>query len=157
MDSVFQNMAQATISQTAGTAALLGIIFHLSIIKIEFELVMYHFMALSTLSFFGLTYTFINSGSCSLLEAFAKSSLFFTAFNVGLFASIVIHRLFFHRIRKFPGPVGMKLSRFYAAYLNAKNYRFYKELENMHNTYGDFVRTGWYYLSTPKKTIRSSD
>ena len=156
MDLTFKNMAQATISQTAGAGVLLGILCHLSIIKIEFELVMYHLMALLTLSFFGLIYTFVNSGSCSLLEAFAKTSLFFTAFNIGIFASIGIYRLFFHRIRHFPGPIGMKLSRFYAAHLNAKNYQFYKELENMHDTYGDFVRTGLYSLSTPKKLLRSS-
>jgi hypothetical protein len=153
MDSAFQNMAQATNAQTAGAGVLLGIVFHISIIKIEAELIMYHLMALLTLSFFGIAYTFINSGLYSLLEAFAKTSLFFAGFNIGLFASIGIYRLFFHRIRKFPGPFGMKLSRFYAAYLNAKNYQFYKELENMHDTYGDFVRTGLYSLPPQRSQL----
>jgi hypothetical protein len=141
MDSAISNMAQASVAQTAGTGALLGVLFHLSIMKIEFELIMYHFMALSTLSFFGLMFTFFKF-DYTVLGAFATTSLIFTAFNTGLMSSIAIYRLFFHRIRSFPGPVGMKLSRFYAAYLNAKNYQFYKELEAMHETYGDFVRTG---------------
>ncbi|EKG20298.1 Cytochrome P450 [Macrophomina phaseolina MS6] len=55
---------------------------------------------------------------------------------------MAVYRVFFHRLRHFPGPFGAKLSRFYSAYLAGKDIKYYKEIEKMHRKYGDFVRTG---------------
>lgn len=130
--NAIQGVTQGDVSHGAGAAALLGILFHLAIRRIEFEFIMYHFMAVSTLTFFGMIYAF----------GFMKASLFAASFNAGLLTSISVYRLVFHRCRKFPGPLGAKLTRFYAANLSAKNVQYYKELANMHRQYGDFVRTG---------------
>jgi hypothetical protein len=129
---VLRDAAQRSASQGVAAAVLFGIVFHLSIQPIEFELVMYHFMAAFTLSFFGMFYVF----------GLTKSLVFATSFSTGLLASIVCYRLFFHRCRNFPGPTAAKVSKFYAARLSAKNVQYYKELEKMHEQYGDFVRTG---------------
>jgi hypothetical protein len=120
------------ISHGAGAAALLGVLFHLFVCQIEFELIMFHFMAASLFAFAGMILTF----------GFVKASLFAASFDAAVLTSIAIYRLVFHRCRKFPGPVGAKLTRFYAANLSAKNVQYYKELAKMHSQYGDFVRTG---------------
>jgi hypothetical protein len=120
------------LSHGAGAAALLGVLFHLWVCQIEFELIMFHFMAASVLAFTGMTFAF----------GFAKALLFAASFDAAVLTSIAVYRLVFHRCRKFPGPVGAKLTRFYAANLSAKNVQYYKELAKMHSQYGDFVRTG---------------
>ncbi|OCL07514.1 putative benzoate 4-monooxygenase cytochrome P450, partial [Glonium stellatum] len=55
---------------------------------------------------------------------------------------IVVYRLFFHRLHKFPGPFGAKLTRFYAVSRASKNIQYHKEVAKMHEQYGDFIRTG---------------
>ena len=124
--------AQRSVSQGAIAATLFGIVFHLLIRPFEFELIMFHFMAASTLTFFGMFYTF----------GFVKALAFASSFSIGLLGSIALYRLAFHRCRNFPGPTAAKISKFYAARLSAKNVQYYKELEKMHGQYGDFVRTG---------------
>ncbi|KAK8079286.1 hypothetical protein PG994_003093 [Apiospora phragmitis] len=69
-------------------------------------------------------------------HTFALSS----AFNAGLASSILIYRLLFHRLHRFPGPFEAKISRFYAA-------RMHLATQKMHDEYGDFVRTGPRHLS----------
>jgi hypothetical protein len=135
MDFVSQGLrgvAEGNMLSGAGAAALLGVVFHLVIRPIEFELIMFHFMAAWVVAFTGLVYT----------VGLVKALLFASSFNTGLLGSIAVYRLVFHRCRKFPGPFAAKLSRFYAASLSAKDVKYYKELANMHGQYGDFVRTG---------------
>ncbi|CRG89071.1 Cytochrome P450 3A13 [Talaromyces islandicus] len=60
----------------------------------------------------------------------------------GLFSSIIIYRVFFHRLRKFPGPIIAGITAFYASYLSAKKFHKFKEIENLHQQYGDYVRVG---------------
>jgi len=139
---VLHDFAQASVAQLAGTGALLGVLFHISIIRLEFEPFMFHFIALSVLAFFGLTYAFSNGDGFSMLSGLGRTSLFFTSFNISVLTSIGTYRLLFHRCRKFPGPLGLKISRFYSAYLWGKGSPFYKELGRMHEKYGDIVRTG---------------
>lgn len=124
------------------SAAILGVVFHWTIHNIEFEKVMFHFIAVSMALFFGSIYALFKLGQYSLTWAVAKTCFLAASFNAGLLASIAIYRLVFHRCRHFPGPLGAKLSRFYAASLSAKNVQYYKEIAKIHEEYGDFVRTG---------------
>lgn len=129
-------------SSTAGSAGLLGILFHQLIRNVEFELYMYHFIALSLSSFLGLIYAFAHTEGRSLSDAFLQATVFATSFNAAVLTSIAVYRLRFHRCHKFPGPLPAKISRFYAAYLSAKDVQYFKELAKVHAQYGDFVRTG---------------
>ncbi|KAM5344051.1 hypothetical protein ACJ41O_012588 [Fusarium nematophilum] len=61
---------------------------------------------------------------------------------MGIFMSMAVYRLLFHRLRRFPGPVWARLSNFYPTYLRAKNLHLYEEVENLHRQYGDIVRLG---------------
>lgn len=126
----------------AGGAALLGVLFHQVARHVEFELYMYHFITLCTGMFFGLIYVFVQFHSQALSGAVVQAFICATSFNTGLLFSIAVYRLLFHRCCNFPGPLPAKISRFYAAYLSAKDVQYYKELAKMHAKYGDFVRTG---------------
>lgn len=137
LHSLFDN-----IGSIIGSAALLGFSFHQAIRHVEFELYMYHYMAISTTSFLGLIYTFVSLYDHSLSGAVLRATLFATSFNTAVLLSIAVYRLVFHRCRNFPGPLLAKISRFYAAYLSAKDVQYFKELARVHAQYGDFVRTG---------------
>lgn len=135
MDSFLNAMRGAghgSASVTAGSGALFGVLFHLAIQPVEFELYMFHFMAAYIITFLLSIYTL----------GFTTPFVFATTFNTGLLGSIAFYRLLLHRCRKFPGPVAAKFTRFYAARLSARNVQYYKELANLHGLYGDFVRTG---------------
>lgn len=76
------------------------------------------------------------------LDVLTRVTIIVFSFNVGLASSIGAYRLFFHRLHRFPGPVLSKLSRFYDAYLAGKDVQYNVEIEKLHDTYGDFIRTG---------------
>lgn len=63
------------------------------------------------------------------------------SFTLGLFLSITIYRLFFHRIRHFPGPLLAALSKLGHSY-QCRYSQNHIVLERLHQRYGDFVRTG---------------
>lgn len=123
-------------------AAIMGVAFHLAIIRVEFERYILHFISGCVLSFFGLLVLSDQVLDVNLLSAVYTALFIALSFHTSLGLSIGAHRLFFHRCRKFPGPLGSRLSRLYVAYLSSKNVQYFKELEKMHAHYGDFVRTG---------------
>lgn len=139
-----KGMAGAANTQLAFTSIVLGVFVHFAILKLpfEFELVMYHFIAVSIFAFFSTIIALVQIGENTTFTAFQKASLAGILFNTGILTSMSIYRLFFHRCRKFPGPIPAKLTRFYATYQSAKNTEYYKELAKMHEKYGDYVRTG---------------
>ncbi len=64
-----------------------------------------------------------------------------SSYLAGLFASMSIYRVFFHRLSRFPGPFPAKVSKLYnmwrARHLNAHN-----DVMALHEKYGDIVRSG---------------
>jgi tryprostatin B 6-hydroxylase len=81
-----------------------------------------------------------------LQQSFAASALFTlsisSTFAVALWTSMVIYRLFFHPLYKFPGPIGARVSKFYHSYHSLPRFDGFRWLDRMHREYGDFVRTG---------------
>jgi hypothetical protein len=77
----------------------------------------------------------------SLFVAVASVGALCGVFCISLFASIVIYRLFFHRLRGFPGPILAKASKLWHVIhcLDSKNHLL---MDRLHQEYGDFVRTG---------------
>ena len=63
------------------------------------------------------------------------------AYIIALFASIVVYRKIFHRLRKFPGPAMASVTKLWhtASTLDCQNHLL---LDKLHKQYGDFVRTG---------------
>lgn len=72
-----------------------------------------------------------------LLFACAMSS----SYLAGLFGSILVYRLFFHRLRSFPGPLTAKITKFYGPYL-ARDMQLRSECVRLLDEYGDMVRFG---------------
>jgi len=67
----------------------------------------------------------------------------FSSYLIGLFGSISIYRLFFHRLRSFPGPRLAAWTKLWHAY-QCRDSRNYLVLDSLHRQYGPFVRTGKY-------------
>ncbi|KAL1962758.1 hypothetical protein VTN77DRAFT_9212 [Rasamsonia byssochlamydoides] len=129
-------------ARIAITFAALGVTFHLCIRTIEIDYRIWRLLGIYTATWACLVGLYATEYGLSWWSATARASLAGLCFNTGLFASIAIYRLFFHRLRRFPGPWGAKLSRFYAMGLASKSLQYHLELEKMHRKYGDFVRTG---------------
>jgi len=87
----------------------------------------------------------------AVLEVWYSAELLFAApwstsalpgvFFADLFASIVTYRLFFHRLRHFPGPTLAKACKLWHVThcLDSKNHLL---MDRLHQKYGDFVRKG---------------
>lgn len=126
----------------ATSAAALGILFHVTVVRyLDVDNFMYTFLALLWAASALVTSAHLLIGF-SFISACARVLLLAISFDAGLFLSMAVYRVFFHRLRKFPGPFGAKVSRFYSAYLVGKDVKYYKEVEKMHQKYGDFIRTG---------------
>jgi hypothetical protein len=65
-----------------------------------------------------------------------------TSYLASLTASIVVYRAFFHRLRRFPGPTGAKISKFWHVSQLTSGLENFQLLDRLHKQYGDFVRTG---------------
>lgn len=77
----------------------------------------------------------------SVSQAFRTALTIEGAYLTGLWTSMLIYRAFFHRLRSFPGPSALKLSKF-AHFAQLGHLDNYKRLDAWHEKYGDFVRTG---------------
>jgi len=65
-------------------------------------------------------------------------------YSTALWTSIIVYRVFFHRLKSFPGPLGASVSKLWHVNKLAPRSDNYMLLERLHETYGDFVRTGGY-------------
>ncbi|KAL9105897.1 MAG: hypothetical protein Q9227_009008 [Pyrenula ochraceoflavens] len=75
------------------------------------------------------------------IDSPSRAALIIACYFVGLFVSITLYRLFFHRLRNFPGPKLAAVSKLYHVWqcLDSRNHQV---LEDWHRQYGAFVRTG---------------
>jgi len=78
-----------------------------------------------------------------LSRGLTSSVALFSSYLAALFSSIVIYRLFFHRLRHFPGPVAAKITKFYGPW-TARNGQMHLEQNKLFAKYGDIVRIGKY-------------
>ena len=87
-----------------------------------------------------------------LEEAWSITSAMAIAYGFTIALIMSIYRLFFHRLRGFPGPLLARVSKLWhvSQVLDSKNHQF---LLRMQQSYGDFVRTG---LSAQSNSRRSA-
>ena len=119
-----------------------GVLAHNAIfIYGEWHLYATKVLKLHTLAYTGLIFFEAVYHKASLLVALTVSSQLFGMYILSLLASISIYRVFFHRLREFPGPFLASVSKLWhvAHCLDSKNHIL---LERLHLEYGDFVRTG---------------
>ncbi|OTA99056.1 hypothetical protein M426DRAFT_325461 [Hypoxylon sp. CI-4A] len=134
--------SQGSASQVALPGALLGILFEVTMAQIfDLEYVMYQLIGIFLFVIIGLASIYIKIGF-SPLDTLARLSIIGASFNAGLFSTMIIYRLYFHRLKHFPGPGRLRISRFFSALLAAKDLKYHEEVAKLHETYGDFIRTG---------------
>ncbi|KAH7402975.1 putative benzoate 4-monooxygenase cytochrome P450 [Cadophora sp. MPI-SDFR-AT-0126] len=138
-----QPVLKADLITSIISAAGFGVLFHHSVLRnIEVDIYIYYFLSLFISTTIGLGFTYLSIKNFTIVQALARTTSVVTAFYTGILFSIGIYRLFFHRLRSFPGPLGAKLTRFYTVRKASKNVQYYKEVAKMHEKYGDFFRTG---------------
>ena len=88
--------------------------------------------------------TFANShyGNISTAEAARSTAISSALFLTGLYSSLIIYRLFFNPLNKFPGPYWARLSKFNLVRRVAPKLNGHHELADLHQKYGKFVRIG---------------
>ncbi|KAJ0423362.1 cytochrome P450 [Aspergillus carlsbadensis] len=74
-------------------------------------------------------------------EAGRAVALMYTLFAATLLSSMAIYRVFFHRLRHFPGPLSCKLTMWSWPLTDWRGTRFYR-IQEMHQRWGDYVRIG---------------
>ena len=87
-----------------------------------------------------------------MITYFAISSSYFAT----LFFSIGTYRLFFHPLRRFPGPIAAKITKFYTPWLG-RHGKLHWEYVDLHLKYGDFVRIGKSPSKAPYSVIKLDD
>ncbi|OJD35553.1 cytochrome p450 [Diplodia corticola] len=123
------------------TSSVLGVAFHAGLQFVEIDFVVPQTaVCLVAFALAGL-YADSQIFHKPLLDSVASLAIFATGFLSSLAVSTIVYRLFFHRLRKFPGPLGAKISKFYSLYLS-RNIQYHFELDKLHEKYGDVVRTG---------------
>ena len=101
--------------------------------------------AIPILLFVGqLLYTEARPGQAALMTTIAC-----TSYTCALWTSMIIYRVFFHRLHHFPGPFLAKATKLYHLYLSAQKSENHKVVNSMHQKYGPFVRTGKRFGTEP--------
>jgi len=128
---------------TALVAFTAGILIHLSVVR---NIYIEQYLRFTIVSFALLTplsvYQYSVFSHLSLLNSAVRAAIVLASLFSGLSTSIVLYRAFFHPLRHFPGPFPARVSKLYGAWLAGKKVMYYKDLAEMHERYGDFVRTG---------------
>lgn len=95
-----------------------------------------HAAAITLVTLFEATYQ-----GLSPVSSFNASLIVVGTYGVFFFASMIIYRTFFHRLRHFPGPVLARWSKFWHVF-QCWDSRNHLLMENLRRQYGDFVRIG---------------
>jgi hypothetical protein len=75
-------------------------------------------------------------------QAVLTTTVIYGGYFSALWTSMVVYRVFFHRLNKFPGPFMAKVSKIYHTVLVVRTMDNYLLLDKWHQEYGAFVRTG---------------
>ncbi|KAF5592963.1 pisatin demethylase cytochrome P450 [Fusarium subglutinans] len=133
-----------------GTGALSGILAHILIFRNgEWDLYTTKILQGLLIVFGLLVLSFKRLGATeagspySFLES-VIASMYMVSFLVsGTFFSIFIYRIsLFHRLSKFPGPFMARVSNLYLTKRSVASFQLYREIQDLHRSYGDIVRVG---------------
>ena len=127
------------------TSALLGVTSHLTYF-IHSHHPFYHctFIALTFLLTPIVSLVFLTRiASFPLHEALRLVAVTWWSFTGSIWLSMGIYRTFFHRLRGYPGPFLAKLSQLWRVWRNLRKEN-YLVLDELHRTYGEYVRVGMY-------------
>ena len=123
-------------------AAALGVALHTVARNFEIDM---HILPLAGLfSVLEAVYFYISikAAGATVYDAIFAVSAQTTYLTLGFLASMLLYRGLFHRLRRFPGPVAARLTKFYAVWKSSLAKQYHLELGAMRAEYGDVVRTG---------------
>ena len=83
----------------------------------------------------------------SLFDAACLSAIWSSSYLGAVAGSMLIYRLFFHQLRGYPGPAAARISQFYWVARIWKKADHFRQLDNLHQQYGEYVRAGPNLLS----------
>lgn len=87
----------------------------------------------------------------ALFMAFNHACWMIFGYLIALFSSITVYRVYFHRLRNFPGPRWARVTKIWHAWQSRHRQNFLV-LSELHRKYGDFVRTGMIELHSSLRT-----
>jgi hypothetical protein len=131
------------VSRLALAASAAGILTHLLVVRnIEVERYLRSMIAIFPILILVLTYQSSAFWEISLEASATRVAVVSASFFAGLTSSMLLYRIFFHPLRHFPGPFPARVTKLYGTWLAGRRVMYYKDLAEMHDKYGDFVRTG---------------
>ncbi|KAF5254107.1 hypothetical protein FANTH_989 [Fusarium anthophilum] len=140
--------------------AVCGVATHIAIFRIgEWDVAVHRIIASFGLIYASLFSVLAYHGDLerqSLLGAWYIASELLAAFIAGVYGSMVVYRLFFHPLRRFPGPRFAPLSALCAISMSMKKFHMFLEVQKLHRTYGDFIRLGPSEISVASPTAVAS-
>ncbi|PIA88500.1 Tryprostatin B 6-hydroxylase [Cercospora beticola] len=74
-------------------------------------------------------------------EAVYTTAALATSWLIGLYSSLIVYRLFFHPLRKFPGPFRARFGGLWLTF-NLRKLDAYHVIDDLHKKYGKYVRIG---------------
>lgn len=83
----------------------------------------------------------VSSLDRGLQQAINESTSISMVYCSTIWTSMIIYRLYFHRLAHFPGPYMARVSKFWQVIRNSTSPN-YLEINTLHSRYGTFVRTG---------------
>lgn len=116
-----------------------GVVMHITVFRIgEWDVAAPSIVAGYALAFLATTLLSTFQLATSLTEVAQTASYHF----IGLFASMLIYRAFFHKLSNYPGPFLARLTTFYITARSVRKLHLYEEVRSLHGQYGDIVRLG---------------
>ncbi|KAL4790449.1 cytochrome P450 [Aspergillus venezuelensis] len=125
------------------TAALLGVVSYLC----YFRRGEHHFHTLfycKTLLFMFTVavITLVYGTERNAFDAISQIFSIVCYYIIGVFSCLTLYNLFLHPLRKFPGPLGAKVSTFWLSAQVAQKRNAFQYIHHLHKRYGPFVRVG---------------
>lgn len=125
------------------TFLLLGISLHVLVLrKGEWDLAVFKILTAVTAAPFALTLCQISLQGVAFSSALWRSCCLVGSLLSGIYLSMIVYRVGFHRLNRFPGPFLARLSNFYITKVVCRRHQEFIELEKLHKQYGDVVRIG---------------
>ena len=129
-------ITQLCLTGIAGLSSHLGFFIH-SEHHLYAPQIFRFYLLLTALIF--CTVSFSQGGN--LADAGMTTFFLLSSYNAALFCSMFVYRVFFHRLRGYPGPFMAKVTKLWNVVRASKSTNF-RLMEDMRCRYGDFVRTG---------------
>ncbi|KAI5818004.1 cytochrome P450 [Pyronema omphalodes] len=129
---------ELTFPRQLAISSILALAVHYFTLPFELDFLVIHLATLYVVAYACLIR--IYSAYTDVYTAFISATQIAAVFNATLIASIIIHRLFLHRTRRFPGPFFARLSTFWMISKSWKNRKSYLIINELHKQHGDIIR-----------------